>query len=123
MIRDSREKYIFGWENAEEAANDLYTGFHRTLLNGEPVFLYRNTKGSGNLLQVVVVRNLNNGCYTGDFGVGLVYTGYTELYPHIAKDFIIKDVVKRLEKKDAEVEKEVIEVYKQLIERKKENEQ
>ena len=105
---------VFGWRDLEDAGRELKTSMHCKLLLRDQLFLYRNIKGVGNLLRVVVVSNVRQG-KCNDFGVGLIYSGHSELYSHVPLTYLKVNLLRHLEDKNAKVEKNVIEAYKQII--------
>lgn len=106
---------VWGWENAMSVANDLWASIHSSLLSGDLVFAYKETKGNSEFSQIIVVQNKNLNPMTGelDFGVGMVTTGYTSLLPHVPyaylEDIILEDL------KKYKVDKSILEIYKQII--------
>jgi len=117
-LHEERARQImFGWESLDKAASDVYNSLHRTLLEGYPIFLYRNSSQKSDLIQVVVVRNYD--CQTNmlidDYGVGVITAGFTMLYPHIQKEYLETDLLSEMEK--YKVERKIIETYKQIINR------
>lgn len=106
---------VWGWENAMSVANDLWASIHNSLLSGDLVFAYKETKGNSEFSQIVIVQNKNLNPMTGeyDFGVGIVTTGYTSLLPHVPyaylEDIILEDL------KKYKVDKSILEIYKQII--------
>ena len=115
-IQEERARQIvYGWENIEKAAADIYNSLHRSLLEGYPIFLYRNTSQKSDLIQVVVVRNYDDqsNALIDDYGVGMITAGFTMLYPHIQKEYLETDLLSDLEK--YKVEKKIIDTYKQII--------
>lgn len=112
-IKEEEVQSVFGWSSVEAAANDIYSGIHRTLLEGMPLFLYRNTNNKSELNQVVIVRNLDyDEKKLTDYGVGIITSGYTMLYPHICKEYLI-ELAQDLEK--WKVDKKIIEAYNSII--------
>ncbi len=110
------EQIVFGWDRVDKAAAEVFSSVNRSLLDGVPIFLYKNTSSKSDLIQAVVVRNLDyeNRSYT-DFGVGVIAAGYSMLYPHIPMEYLETDFLNELEK--FKVDKQIIETYKQIIER------
>ena len=112
------EQIVFGWNSVETAASDIFSSIHRTLLEGDPVFLYKNTNSKSDLCQVVVVRNFE---YTSeakqytDFGVGVITAGYSMLYPHVPSSYIKNDLLVDLE--HWKVDKDVVATYRQIVNR------
>ena len=106
---------VWGWENAMSVANDLWASIHSSLLSGDLVFAYKETKGNSEFSQIIIVQNKNLNPMTGelDFGVGMVTTGYTSLLPHVPyaylEDIILEDL------KKYKVDKSILEIYKQII--------
>jgi hypothetical protein len=88
--------YIFGWNNAQEVAETVWTSIHHSLLQGELVFAYR---GSGDLKQIIVVK-----LGSGQYGVGMITTGFTMLVPKIPADSIEEFVTADLKKYKLDVE-------------------
>lgn len=106
---------VWGWENAMNVANDLWASIHNTLLQGDLVFAYKETKSNSELSQIVIVQNRNLNPQTGglDFGVGMVTTGYTSLLPHVPYAYIEDIILDDLKK--YKVDKNILEIYKQII--------
>jgi hypothetical protein len=105
------ERYVWGWHSVEEAAADLYSSLHRDLLNGRPLFLYKNTtSGKSDLIQVVVVESTKN---PNDYALGVVTTGYSYLYPHVGKDYLISELIVDLTK--WKIDKKIIEEYTKIV--------
>ena len=102
----------YGWPSVDKAAEEIYCGLHSSLLSGYPLFLYKelNTTKS-TLVQVVVVKNLGED--VSDYGVGIITSGYTMLYPHIGYDYLVRLTDDLLAWK---VDKKIIETYKEIIE-------
>lgn len=106
---------VIGWENAMECANALWGSIHSSLLQGNLVFAYKNTKSDTNGFgQLVVVQNPN--C-PSDFGIGAMYSGYTMLLPHIPlanlEEMVLDDFKKyKVESKIQNIFKAIIERYK-----------
>ena len=101
----------WGWQNIEEAANDVFCSIHSSLLKGNYVFGYKNTYSTDKspLNQVVVVR------FDKDiFGVGVVTSGYTMLLPQVPLIYLERELVEDMNK--WKVEKKIIETFKQIIE-------
>lgn len=108
------EQIVFGWGDVEKAAADIYCSLHRSLLEGTPLFLYKNTNSKSDLGQVVVVRNIDyeNKRFT-DYGMGIITSGYTMLYPHVGKEYLSTELVSDLEK--WKVDKKIIETFKDIL--------
>ena len=113
--QDRAEQIVFGWNSIDAAASEIFAGIHRTLLEGMPLFLYKNSNNKSDLVQAVVVRNLDyeNRAMT-DYGVGIITAGYTMLYPHVDKEYLT-ELAQDLEK--WKVDKKIVEVYKKIIEK------
>lgn len=126
------ESIVFGWPSIEKAAEEIYSGIHRQLLEGSPVFLYRSMSDKSDLVQVVVVQNLKkyfregeiersyNTLIPNDYGVGLIYKGFTTYLPHVPMEYLELDLRGDLVK--CKVEKDIVGVYNQILKRlRKEN--
>lgn len=103
-------KNCWGWESINEAASDIFSSIHSSLLNGSYVFGYKNTSGSDKtqLMQVIVVR------FDRDvFGVGAVTTGYTMLLPQVPLRYLKTVLLDDLKK--WKVESEIVETFNQII--------
>lgn len=117
-----QEQIVFGWQDADKAASEIYSTVASNLLNGAPLFLYKNTSPKGNLQQLVVVRNYeydkNSGTVIGpsDYGVYSVYTGYTAYLPHVPFEYLTTTLYGYLIDPDAKVDKQILEHYKYIIE-------
>lgn len=105
-------KKIWGWENAEEVANYLWSSIHSNLLNGDLVFAYKNIDGSSELRQIVVVQN--NNMSSNDFSVGMFTNGYSALIPHVTLNYLTTEVINDLKK--YKVDKKIIDSISSLIE-------
>lgn len=102
--------YIYGWNNIDDVARDVWSGIHRCLLEGDLVFAYKATEGE--LKQIVVVKN--NG--VGDevtYGVGYFTTGYSALFPKLPIDYLRTVLLEDLRK--FKVNKKIIETYEQIV--------
>lgn len=97
-------KIIWGWENAEEVANDIWSSIHSTLIKGNLIFAYKNTNSGSELGQIVIVQNQRD---YNDFGVGMFTNGFSELLPHVTIDYISEEIIKDLTK--YKVNKKIIE--------------
>lgn len=106
------DSYCYGWPSVDRAAEEIYCSLHSSLLSGFPLFLYKElgTAKSG-LLQAVVVKNLGS---EDNYGVGIITSGYTMLYPHVGYSYLESLVGDFIAWK---VEKKIIETYKEIIER------
>lgn len=106
---------VWGWENAMSVANDLWASVHSSLLSGDLVFAYKETKGNSEFSQIIIVQNKNLNPMTGelDFGVGMVTTGYTSLLPHVPYEYLEDIILEDLKK--YKVDKSILEIYKQII--------
>lgn len=108
------EQIVFGWNSVEDAAKDVYYSMHRTLLEGKPVFLYKATNLKSELCQVVVVKNISP---DQGYGVGIITSGWTALYPKVPYEFLEGDLHRDLVK--WKVEGDVVKVYDQIINQEK----
>ena len=109
------EQIVHGWESVEEAAGDIYSSIHKSLLEGCPVFLYKNTNDNTDLEQIVVVRNIdpNTGKLLDTYGVGEITKGWTALLPLVPFNYLTdvrNDLVKY------KVDKKIIDSYDQVME-------
>lgn len=104
--------YIFGWNNIDEVAQDVWQGIHRCLLEGDLVFAYRPVE-SGDLRQLVVVKNkdLEDGKPT--FGVGYFTSGYSALLPKLPLEYLQTVLLEDLRK--FKVDKKIIQTYEQIV--------
>lgn len=113
--QDRAEQIVFGWQSIDSAAADIFSSIHRSLLDGMPLFLYKNSNNKSDLVQVVVVRNLDyDNRQMTDYGMGIITAGYTMLYPHVDKEYLT-ELAQDLEK--WKVDKKIVEVYKKIIEK------
>ena len=96
---------VWGWDSVDKAAAEVFASIHRTLLEGVPVFLYKNTNTKSDLCQVVVVRNIDEqtGKLSDDYGMGMITAGFSVLY----------DLLSDLEK--YKVDKKIINTYVSII--------
>lgn len=103
-------KNCWGWENASEAACDVFNSLHRSLLEGIFIFGYKNIFGpdKSQLQQCVVVR-----FDTNVFGVGVVTAGYTMLLPRVPFSYLETELLEDLKK--WKIEKEIIETFKAIL--------
>lgn len=108
------EQIVCGWNSADEAAQELYRGFNSQLLNGSPVFLYKNTGGNNSdLQQLVVVRSCEN---PDKFAASILTTGWSVVYPFVLPiEFLRVEILEDMKKH--KVDPQVIEVYKQIVNR------
>lgn len=106
---------VWGWESAMNVANDLWASIHSSLLSGDLVYAYKSTKSNSELSQIVIVQNKSLNPLTGelDFGVGMVTTGYTSLLPHVPYEYLENSILEDLKK--YKVDKDILEIYKQII--------
>lgn len=122
-FEDARiEQIVFGWNSVDEAAKDIFSSLHRNLLEGTPVFLYKNTSRKSDLVQVAIVANIsdyNSMKYSGDYGIGITTAGYSAYYPRVPLEYLEKEILGELE--GWKVEKSVIDVYKKIIKALKDN--
>lgn len=112
------EMNVIGWSSAMECANDIWSSIHSSLLSGNLVFAFKSTKSGSEFGQIVVVQNLdryNGNLLKDDFGIGMITTGFTMLLPHAPFKYLEEDIVEDLKK--YKVDKEIIEVYKRIIEK------
>lgn len=110
------EQIVHGWESVEEAAGDIYSSIHKSLLEGCPVFLYKNTNDNTDLEQIVVVRNIdpNTGNLLDTYGVGEIMKGWTALLPLVPFNYLMTEVRNDLVK--YKVDKKIIDSYDQVME-------
>lgn len=106
---------VWGWDSVDKAAAEVFASVHRTLLEGVPVFLYKNTTTKSDLCQVVVVRNINEqtGKLSDDYGMGMITAGFSVLYPHLPIEYLESDLLSDLEK--YKVDKKIINTYVSII--------
>lgn len=112
------EQIVFGWNSVDDAAADLFKGMHKQLLDGKPIFLFKNTTTKSDLIQLVVVQNLDwindEQVYT-DYSVSMITAGWSAIYPHVTEEYLSGDILCDLEK--YKIDRDVIETYKQIIKR------
>ena len=106
---------VWGWDSVDKAAAEVFASVHRTLLEGVPVFLYKNTNTKSDLCQVVVVRNIDEqtGKLSDDYGMGMITAGFSVLYPHLPIEYLESDLLSDLEK--YKVDKKIINTYVSII--------
>lgn len=106
---------VWGWDSVDKAAAEVFASIHRTLLEGVPVFLYKNTNTKSDLCQVVVVRNIDEqtGKLSDDYGMGMITAGFSVLYPHLPIEYLESDLLSDLEK--YKVDKKIINTYVSII--------
>lgn len=106
---------VWGWDSVDKAAAEVFASVHRTLLEGVPVFLYKNTTTKSDLCQVVVVRNIDEqtGKLSDDYGMGMITAGFSVLYPHLPIEYLESDLLSDLEK--YKVDKKIINTYVSII--------
>ena len=106
---------VWGWDSVDKAAAEVFASVHRTLLEGVPVFLYKNTTTKSDLCQVVVVRNIDEqtGKLSDDYGMGMITAGFSVLYPHLPIEYLESDLLSDLEK--YKVDKKIINTYISII--------
>lgn len=104
-----QDRYIWGWESAQDVANTVWNSIHSELLSGNLIFAYRNTATGSELHQVVVVHNPTN----NDYAVGVITNTFTYLLPRVPLEYIKVELVSDLEK--YKVNKNVLEAFKQII--------
>jgi len=102
--------YIYGWNNIDEVANDVWSGIHRCLLEGDLVFAYKAMEGE--LRQIVVVKNKGTNNEV-TYGVGYFTTGYSALFPKLPIDYLRTVLLEDLRK--FKVNKKIIETYEQIV--------
>ena len=105
------EMNVIGWRNAMECANDLWSSIHSSLLSGNLVFAYKETKSGSEFGQIVVVQNIN---FNHDFAIGMITSGYTMLLPHIPYEYLETVVLEDFKK--YKINQQIVEIYKQIIE-------
>ena len=115
-LTDERiNQIVWGWDSVDKAAAEVFASVHRTLLEGVPVFLYKNTTTKSDLCQVVVVRNIDEqtGKLSDDYGMGMITAGFSVLYPHLPIEYLESDLLSDLEK--YKVDKKIINTYVSII--------
>ena len=115
-LTDERiNQIVWGWDSVDKAAAEVFVSVHRTLLEGVPVFLYKNTTTKSDLCQVVVVRNIDEqtGKLSDDYGMGMITAGFSVLYPHLPIEYLESDLLSDLEK--YKVDKKIINTYVSII--------
>lgn len=113
MKEDYRaEQIVHGWNSADDAARDIYTGFNSMLLEGSPVFLYKNTGGNkSDLQQVVVVRSVND---PDKFAASILTTGWSVVYPFVLpKTYLEMEIYEDLKK--YKLDEKILNTYKQIV--------
>ena len=105
------------WKNVDEVASSLWGSIHSSLLEcSGPFFAYKSTKSNTELVQLVVVMNFYRSTslvVPGDFGVGMVTSGFSMLLPHVPMRYLETSLHDDLVK--YKVETNIIEIYEQLI--------
>lgn len=113
----------WGWKDTMEAATDIFSSIHNSLLEGEFIFGYKNTSGAekSDLAQIIVVR-FRKGipdlgtyeCSEDMFGIGVMTTGYTMLLPRVPISYIESVLMEDLTK--WKLEKKILNTFKRIIE-------
>jgi hypothetical protein len=120
----ARERFmqlVCGWRSADECAASVWNSIHSSLLSGELVFAYKRTDDKSDLQQLVIVKNTikydsyGNPISGSDdgYGVGLMTTGFSALYPVVSFGYLEDNIVCDLKK--YKVNKEVLNNYLELI--------
>lgn len=104
-----KKEYIFGWNNLDDLAREVWNSIHCILLKGIPIFAYKDHNG----FQVVIVKNEFTN-QPNDFAIGMMTQGYTMLLPHIPIEYLCTCVLDDL--KSNKIEKRIIEIYEHIIE-------
>lgn len=116
---ERREQLIVGWRNADEVAASVWSSIHSKLVEGTLVFAYKATNDKTELVQLVVVRNLKRDAFgnptslSDDYAVGMVTKGFTMLLPNVPLTYVENDVINDMKK--YKVEKDTIDLYKQVV--------
>ena len=109
---------MFGWKNIDEAAAYVFNTSQRELLNGIPVFLYKQEGKNSDLRSIVVVRNYREDT-NNSFGVGIITEGWSVIYHNVPIEYLESDLYRDLAK--WKIDKKIISVYELLINREKKN--
>ena len=110
--------YIFGWNNPDEVANDIWKTSAESLLRGDLVFAYRSGENKG-LERLVIVYNFDVDQMTGkkkytNFGLQMITSSWSCLIPHVTIEYLETILLKDLE--DYKVNKLVLENFKTILE-------
>lgn len=90
---DSPVINIWGWDNIDAVAEDIYQGIHSQLLEGYLVFAYQG--GSDDLRRFVITQKSGVDTYM----LGVITSGYTMLLPSTPKEYLVTEFMEDLRKK------------------------
>lgn len=116
---ERREQVIIGWRNADEVAASVWSSIHSKLVEGSLVFAYKSTNDKTDLVQLVVVRNIKRDAFgnpmnlDNSYAVGMVTKGFTMLLPNVPLTYVENDVINDMKK--YKLEKDLIDLYKQVV--------
>lgn len=116
---ERRERLIVGWRNADEVAASVWSSIHSKLVEGSLVFAYKSTNDKTDLVQLVAVRNIKRDAFgnpvnlDNSYAVGMVTKGFTMLLPNVPLTYVENDVINDMKK--YKLEKDLIDLYKQVI--------
>lgn len=103
-------KNLWGYNNIQVLAEELYSSVHRDLLAGALVFGYR---GDGNLKRLVITQRQDN---LDHYMVGAVYSSYSMFIPRVPVDYVLNDVILDMSsnKIDKEITNSLLQIYGKL---------
>jgi len=111
--RITEEMRVYGWENAKQAADEVYSSLHRCLVDGRLIFAYKGA--TSNFYQIVVTQDIDE--FTrmpkDTFSVGITTYGFSALLPHVPLSYLEEDIPKDLS--NYKIDKNIINVYQCII--------
>lgn len=106
ILEPKEIRNIYGWSCIEEVAQDIWSGIHSYLLNGNFVFAYR---GVGDIMQLVITKRLHDQSYM----IGMITSGWTMLLPSVPKEYLLDTTVTDMKTK--KVPGEVIQNFIEIL--------
>ena len=112
-------KYIFGWNNPEEVAQDIWKTSADNLLKGDLIFAFQDKGKDKNLEQVIVVHNFdidpttNTKIYT-NYGLTMKTSTWSCIIPHVTIDYLKTVLLKDIE--SYKINKVIIDNFSLILE-------
>lgn len=106
--------YIFGWQNPDCVAYDIYGSVMGQLLQGQLVFAFCSNTQSSDIQRLVVVLNPPYPeIPENTYGVGMITAGYSMVLPRVPKSYLETTLTEDLKKYN--VPKEVQKNYRAIL--------
>lgn len=110
----TEEMRVYGWESARQAADEVYSSLHKSLIEGKLIFAYKGAT-TANFYQIVITQDIDQ--FTGElkdtFSVGITTHGFSALLPHVPLSYLEEDIPKDLS--NYKIDKDIINVYQRII--------